>query len=107
MLIVPILANLFPGVRSTVLTFFVGCFDSSSSVLVYFQMIYDQGIAGLFTISLVYVALGVFVLIRSVSLTPTKTVPHDMPNDYTLFKHSILQKLRNRNTVDSIEKLCY
>ena len=70
-------------------------------------MIYDSGCGDLFSMSIVYVALGVVVLIRSVSLIPTKTVPFDMPDDYVLYDHSVLSALRKRNTIDPLEKFCY
>lgn len=81
----------------------VGCFDSSSSILVYFQILYDAGLCNFFYVPLIYVAAGIFVLIRSILLVPTGTIPHDLPSDYVLLDQSVVSKLRH-NSVTPIEK---
>ena len=98
----PNLANLFPAQRCTILTFLIGCFDSSSSVLVYFQMLYDSGKADLSGTPIIYALSGLFVLVRTLVLVPRDTIPIDLPLDYSICDESLLRRLR-ANVVKPVE----
>jgi len=96
------IANLFPAQRCTILTFLVGCFDSSSSVLVYFQMLYDSGKADLFGTPIIYVLSGLFVLVRTLVLVPHDTIPIELPLDYSICDESVLRRVRT-NVVKPVQ----
>jgi hypothetical protein len=85
--------------RSTILTFYVGCFDSSNSVLVYFQLLHDKKVAGLFSISLIYFILGVTVIIRTLFLVPAGSIPMDLDDTYEIKNETIAKKIMQTNRI--------
>jgi len=107
------IANLYPARRALLTTMIGGIFDSSSTVLMFYQVIYDAKIAGLFTISLVYAIISIFIFIRTIWFVPTDNVPFILPEGYKVTQHTWWAKLcksenenENKSEKADVESFC-
>ena len=66
------IANLYPAQKGIFLTVIGGFFDSSSTVLMIYQLIFDGGIARLFWISMTYAGLSCFLMVRTLFMVPIR-----------------------------------
>ena len=67
---------MYPAQKGIFLTVIGGFFDSSSTVLMIYQIIFDGGVARLFWISMTYAILSCFVMVRTLFLVPIRKFNH-------------------------------
>ncbi|XP_077381554.1 solute carrier family 43 member 3a isoform X2 [Festucalex cinctus] len=74
--------NLFAAHRSTIITIYVGAFDSSAAVFLIIKVLHEQGIS-LHTSFLVMSLCSIIHVVRTLILMPRTRIPYPIPQYYT------------------------
>ncbi|KAI3382043.1 hypothetical protein SNEBB_005942 [Seison nebaliae] len=76
------IANLFPKQRSTLITFFDGCYDASAFVFLLLKLSYDNLGTSVRTSFLIFAFSVIFLIISLLAWLPETNIPWPLPRDY-------------------------
>ena len=61
---------------------------------VYFQMLYDAGKADLSGLPIIYAMISTVILLRTLFLVPSGTIPSELTEDYCITNETIIAKFK-------------